>query len=32
MVAEPLTAMVALMHRADTVVARFDRISITMED
>jgi ureidoglycolate lyase len=30
--AGPLTAMVALQHRADTVMARFDRISITMED
>jgi ureidoglycolate lyase len=29
--ARPLTAMVALAHRADTVVARFDPISITME-
>jgi ureidoglycolate hydrolase len=28
---EPLTAMVALKHRPDTVMARFDRISITME-
>jgi ureidoglycolate hydrolase len=30
--AGPLTAMVALQHRADTVMARFARMSITMED
>jgi ureidoglycolate hydrolase len=28
---DPVTAMVALAHRTDTVMARFDRISITME-
>jgi ureidoglycolate hydrolase len=30
--ADPVTAMVVLAHRPDTVLARFDRISITMED
>jgi hypothetical protein len=29
---DPLTAMVALARRPDTVSARFDRIPITMED
>jgi hypothetical protein len=30
--AEPLTAIVALMHRADTVMTHFQPISITLED